>query len=164
MILIALLKQSIRMTNNIGLTIFCFSIALVSYGQKVVVIDGDKLVLSDSLKNQPVSLAYIERGLQNRDATWITYDRRPGVDPWIVEATDRSNRYAEDNFMNYLKARGINILGAITTFDNCKCAKCKTSSCPDMYLIHFKLSLDDWIKMKEFYPDIEDYLRTVKIQ
>lgn len=127
--------------------------------------DGDKLVLRDTLDGKKVFLAYIERGIQNQEAIWISYDRRPGVDPWIREASDRSNRYSEDNFINYFKGKGINILGAITTYDNCERAgKCKASWCPDMYLIHFKIFLDDWIKLKEFYPEIENHLKTLKIQ
>jgi hypothetical protein len=153
------------MTTKIGLTILFFTIALISYGQRVIVIDGDKLVLRDTLDGRRVFLTFIERGIQNQDAIWISYDRRPGVDPWILDPTDRSNRYSEDNFINYFKTKGVDILGAITTDDDCKCAgKCKASWCPDMYLIHFKITLDNWIKLKEFYPEIENHLKKVKIQ
>ena len=140
-------------------------IILISHGQSAVVIDGDTLVLRDTLRGKEVVLAYIQRGIQNQDAIWVSYDRRPGVDPWIREAPDRSWQYSEDNFINYLRVKGINILGAITTYDNCQCAgKCRALSCPDMYLLHFKIFPEDWIKLKEFYPEVENHLKTVKIQ
>ena len=157
------MDRSESMTSKILLTVLFLTIALISYGQRAVVIDGDRLVLTDTLPGKKVFLEYVERGKQNQHAIWISYDRRPGVDPWIREATDRSNRYSEDNFINYFKAKGINILGAITTDDNCECdGKCKASWCPDMYLIHFKISPEDWNKLKEVFP--ENYLKTVKMQ
>jgi hypothetical protein len=57
-------------------------------------------------------MEYIERGGKNSDAIWITYNRRPGVDPWIKEAVDRETRSSEDAFIKYWKERDIRILGA----------------------------------------------------
>lgn len=145
-------------------TAFLFTATgLVCNGQNHTVIDGDKILLRDSLDGQVVLLSYIERGEKNKDAIWITYDRRPGVDPWIKEATNKETRYSEDTFIRYWKERDIRILGAITTYDDCHCYKHKRMDSPDMFLIHFKISQDDWSKLKEIYPDIEYYIREVKL-
>ena len=56
-------------------------ITFISYGQKKIVINGDKLHLRDSLEGKIILLSSIERGDQNPNALWISYDKRPGVDP-----------------------------------------------------------------------------------
>jgi hypothetical protein len=126
---------------------------LISYGQRKVVIDGDVLHLRDSLGGK-ILLSSIERGDQNPDALWITYDKRPGVDPWGKD----SDKY----FINYWNEKAISILGMLITYDNCLCYKTKTASSPDMYLIHFKITSDDWNEMKELYPDMLSYIRKIK--
>jgi len=153
------------MKGTIAITTILAMIVFVSFGQKTVVIDGDKVVLSDTLGGREVSVSYIERGLKNQEAIWICYDRRPGVDPWILETEDRNNRFSDETFINYFKEKGINILGAITTYDNCNCAgKCRAMHCPDMYLIHFKISKSDWAKVKDLYPEMGTYLKDVKLE
>ena len=134
------------------------------YGQTQVAIDGDKINLRDSLDGNIVMLSHIERGAQNADAIWITYDRRPAVDPWIQEAGRNDTRYSDETFVRYWNERGIRILGAITTYDDCQCAKHRTMGSPDMYLIHFKIFPANWIRLKEIYPDIETYVKKVKLK
>jgi hypothetical protein len=146
------------------LAIFLTAFCLGCHGQIQTIIDGDTIHLRDSLDGKVVLLSYIERGKQNREAIWITYDRRPGVDPWILEAKDREKRYSEDNFIKYLKEKDVKVLGAITTYDDCQCMKHRMMSSPDMFLIHFKIFLDDWRRFKEVYPEIEEYSREVKIK
>jgi hypothetical protein len=146
------------------LIVFHTTLCLACHGQIQTIIDGDKIHLRDSLNGKVVLLSYIEKGEQNREALWITYDRRPGVDPWIREAVDRETKYSEDNFIKYWKERDIRILGAITTYDDCQCGKHKTMSSPDMFLIHFKIFSDDWGKLKEIYPEIQGYIREVKLK
>ena len=146
------------------LTIFFLTAAsFVSNGQAQITIDGDRINLRDSLDGKIVLLSSIERGSQNRDALWITYDRRPGVDPWSKEAVDRDSKYAEETFIKYWTDRGVRILGAITTYDDCRCAKNKSTDSPDMYLVHFKIFSDDWSKLKEIYPEIENYVKKVRL-
>jgi hypothetical protein len=140
-----------------------FLISFISgYSQSHVVIDGDKLLLRDSLNGKMILLSSIERSAQNSTALWITYDRRPGVDPWISTAQDKATRFSETQFVNYWKENGVRILGAFTTYDDCQCAKYKSGDSPDMYLIHFKLFPDDWEKLKEVYPLIEEYVKKVR--
>lgn len=143
-------------------TFFFTAIRLVCLGQNQTVIDGDRIFLRDSLDGKPVFLSYIERGEENKDAIWITYDRRPGVDPWIKGAANKETRYSADTLIRYWKERGVRILGAITTYDDCGCIKQKRGDSPDMFLIHFKIFPGDWNKIKEIYPDIEDYIRKTK--
>lgn len=146
------------------LTIFFLtSASLLSNGQAQVTIDGDKINLRDSLDGDIILLSYIERSGQNRDAIWITYDRRPLVDPWITEAVDRVTKYSEETFINYWNERGVKILGAITTYDDCGCFKSKASFSPDMYLIHFKIFLDDWDGLKAIYPKVVHYVKKVRL-
>jgi hypothetical protein len=128
-------------------------VTLNSYGQKKVIIDGDKLHLRDSLEGKITLLSSIERGDQNTDALWITYDKRPGVDPW--------GKDSDKNFIKYWNENAISILGMLITYDNCLCYKTKTGSSPDMYLIHFKIPRDDWNKMKELYPDMLADIRKI---
>ena len=149
----------------IAITILSAMSILMAFGQQIVVIDGDTLALRDTLDGKQVLLSYIERGIQNTDAIWITYNRRPGVDPWIRKTTNQRDRYSEENFIDFFRTKGIKILGALTTYDNCNCAgKCKAIGCPDMYLIHFKISPTDWSKLKTFYPEIETSLKSVTIR
>ena len=128
-------------------------ITFISYGQKKLVIDGDKLHLRDSLEGKIILLSSIERGDQNPDALWITYDKRPGVDPW--------GKDSEENFVKFWSENAIDILGMLITYDNCLCFKTKTASSPDMHLIHFKIASNDWIKMKELYPDMVHYIKKI---
>jgi hypothetical protein len=128
-------------------------VTLISYGQKKIVIDGDKLHLRDSLGGKIILLSSIERGEQNPNAVWVTYDKRPGVDPW--------GKDSDESFTKYWKKNGIDILGVSSTYDNCLCFKTKTASSPDMYLLHFKISINDWTKMKEHYPDMVQYVKHI---
>lgn len=147
------------------LTIFLFTtISFPGNGQTQAIRDGDKIHLRDSLDGKVVLLSYIERGEQNMDAIWITYDRRPGVDPWTKKAVDRDAAYSEDIFIKYWKERDIRILGAIITHDDCRCAKHRRWDSPDMLLIHFKIPSEDWDKLKDIYPEMENYLRKVKFK
>jgi hypothetical protein len=140
------------------LIILFSAISLVINAQTTLIMDSDKIHLRDSLNGKVVFLSYIERGEQNKEAIWITYNRRPLVDPWIAEAKDKETRYSEDVFIKYWKVRNIRILGALTTDDDCGCYKTRTTGSPDMYLIHFKIFLEDWFKMQEIYPGMETYL------
>jgi hypothetical protein len=140
-------------------TLFFTLVTFLCYGQNKIVVDGDELYLKDAPNEKVVFLDSIHRGSQNPGAIWITYDRRPGVDPWIRQMKDKSKRYSEETFVNFWKEQGITIFGAFTTYDDCQCAKTKATSSPDMYLIHFKISPDDWIKMRESYPDMGDYVK-----
>lgn len=124
-------------------------IGLTVYGQEYVVIDGDKLHLRDSLGGKIILLTSIERGSQNQGALWITYNRRPGVDPWINDLKD-----LDKNFIKYWNENRVKLLGALITYDDCMCFKTKTANSPDMYLIHFKIMSNDWTRMKELYPDM----------
>jgi hypothetical protein len=141
---------------------FVFSIILmlgpfVFHGQKTLVIDGDKITLRDSLETNEILLTSVERGSQNQDAQWITYDRRPGRDPWnsVLE-------YLDENFTNYWLGHKIKILGVFVTYDDCMCFKTKTGNSPDMFLIHFKIQSGDWEKMKELYPGMIPYSKATK--
>jgi hypothetical protein len=129
---------------------------IAAHGQKRLIIDGDKINLRDSLEGKVILLSSIERGNENRDALWITYNRKPGVDPWT-----RDLKVLDENFIKYWKENGVSILGAFITYDNCMCFKTKTMSSPDMYLIHFKLLINDWTKMKELYPDMISDIRRI---
>jgi len=129
----------------------------VSRGQKTVVIDGDKILLRDTLDGTAILLTSIERGSQNQDALWITYDRRPSVDPW-----NGALEYLDKNFITYWLDHKINILGVFITYDDCMCFKTKTTSSPDMYLIHFKIHSNDWTKMKESYPSMTRYIKATR--
>lgn len=126
--------------------------AFVTRGQKTVIIDGDKITLRDSLEGRAVLLTSIERGSQNQDAVWITYNRRPYVDPW-----NKALEYFDENFTNYWRDHKIDILGVFVTYDDCMCFKTKTTSSPDMFLVHFKIQGSDWTKMKELYPGMIPY-------
>lgn len=152
------------MKQKISTTIILAAVAFICYGQNPVVVDGDKIYLKDSLGGEVMLLTYIERGGQNLDAMWITYDRRPLVDPWLLEAVDQSTKYSEDNFLKYWREKDVRILGALTTYDDCRCFKTKTASSPDMYLIHFKIFAEDWNKLKKLYPEIEHHIRKVNAQ
>jgi hypothetical protein len=139
-----------------------FSILLVTvtatiYGQKKFFIDGDEIVLRDSLDGKVTLLTSITRGQKNAEALWIRYDRRPGVDPWIREPIAGQDKYSDENFILYLREKDIPILGSVTTYDNCLCGKHKTMSSPDMYLIFFKIDKRQWERFKEFYPEIGNY-------
>jgi hypothetical protein len=144
------------MTRTIIFSVSFILVTIVVHGQKEVIIDGDKLNLRDSLGGKVILLTSIERGTQNQDALWITYNRRPGVDPWIKDIGR-----LDANFIKYWTENGLRILGALVTYDNCMCFKTKTMSSPDMYLIHFKLSVSDWTKMKRHYPDMLPDVRRI---
>jgi hypothetical protein len=139
------------MKKKIIFSVVLILMTLISYGQKKVVIDGDRLHLRDSLDGKIIVLSSIERGDQNPDALWITYDKRPGVDPW--------GKDSDQDFIKYWSENAIDILGMLITYDNCQCFKTKTTSSPDMYLIHFKISTNDWTKMKALYPEMVHYIR-----
>ena len=141
------------MTRTIVFSVILIVVTFGANGQKKVIIDGDKLNLRDSLGGKIILLSSIERGNLNREAQWITYDKRPGVDPW--------GRDSKGNFILYWSEQGVNILGIFVTYDNCMCAKTKSGDSPDMYLLHFKISKYDWIKMKELYPDMVRYVRKI---
>lgn len=141
------------MTRAIFFSVTLIIVTFAANGQRKVIIDGDKLNLRDSLGGKVILLTSIERGNLNREALWITYDKRPGVDPW--------GRDSETNFIVYWKDHEVSILGIFVTYDNCRCAKTKSASSPDMYLLHFKISEHDWIKMKELYPDMVSYIRNI---
>jgi hypothetical protein len=115
-------------------------VTFVSYGQKKMTVDGDKLHLRDSLGGKIILVSSIERGQKNRDALWITYHRRPGLDPWTKDSKDW-----DENFTKYWSANRVTILGAFTDWD----------------LIHFKIPQQDWIKMKELYPDMVQYVKRI---
>lgn len=104
-------------------TLFFTLVTFLCHGQNKIVVDGDAIYLTNSLPEKVVFLDSIHRGSQNRHAIWITYDRRPGVDPWIQEMKDKSKKYSEETFVNYWKEKGITIFGALTTYDDCQCAK-----------------------------------------
>jgi hypothetical protein len=107
----------------------------VTHGQKKTKIDGDKLHLGDSLGGKIIFVTSIERGDKHADAKWITYQKRPGIDPWIKD----------ENFTTYWADNGIRILGIFE----------------EIYLIHFKVSEADWTKMRELYADFESYVRKI---
>ncbi|MEJ7643753.1 MAG: hypothetical protein WKF87_04110 [Chryseolinea sp.] len=130
---------------------------LTSYGQRTITIDGDEIVLRDSLDGKVTLLTSIKKGQRNRNSLWIRYDRRPGVDPWIREPIDGLDKYSDDNFILYLRKKGIHVFGSITTYDDCLCFKNKMMSSPDMYLIFFKIDKGQWDKFKELFPEIGDY-------
>jgi len=131
-------------------------LTFVAHGQKNVIIDGDKLNLRDSLDGKVILLSSIERGSIHRDALWVTYNRRPGVDPWNKEL-----RELDKNFVKYWTENGVEILGVLITYDDCMCFKTKAGNSPDMYLIHFKLSVSDLTKMKKVYPYFTHDIRTI---
>jgi hypothetical protein len=144
------------MTRSI---LFSFALFLMTFntkGQNMVIVDGDELHLRDSLEGEITLLSSIKRGKQNQDALWITYDRRPGVDPWIE---NREN--PDQNFIKYWGEKGLKIFGILTTYDNCLCFKTKAMSSPDMFLLHFKIRGDDWAKMQELYPGMVPYIRKI---
>ena len=142
---------------KLKLTVFLTILTVACSAQTPIVIDGDTIHLRDSLDGKVVLLSYIKRGEQNKEAIWMTYDRRPGVDPWIVKPLDKETKYSEDNFVKYWLERDIRILGVITTYDDCRCFKHKMTSSPDMYLIHFKILPEDWNKMKELDSEMGYY-------
>lgn len=142
---------------------FLLAITTIAKAQSQIVVDGDVVHLTDSLNAKISLLKYIERGDQNKEAIWITYDRRPGVDPWIRNAKDKSKKFTDENFIEYWEDKNVKILGAITTYDDCRCSKNRTADSPDMYLIHFKVYQRDWDNMRDFYPEIESHLTEVKL-
>ena len=144
------------MTRTIIFSVTLILWTSIAHGQKNVIIDGDKLNLRDSLEGKVILLSSIERGSQNRDALWITYNRRPGVDPWNKDLKELAK-----NFSKYWNENEVSILGVLITYDDCMCIKTKTMSSPDMYLIHFKVSISDWNKMKELYPDMRPDIRGI---
>jgi len=146
------------MTRAIIFSVTFILWAFVALGQKNIIIDGDKLTLRDSLEGRVTLLSSIERGNQNRDALWITYNRKPGVDPW-----NKDLKELDKNFAKYWTENGVEILGVLVTYDDCMCIKTKTVSSPDMHLIHFKLSANDWTKMKELYPGLQPDIRRISI-
>ena len=150
------------MIRKVCAAIFFSTATFLCYGQNKIVIDGDELYLKDAPNENVVFLDSIHRGSQNPNAIWITYDRRPGVDPWIRQMKDKSKRYSEETFVSFWKEQGITIFGAFTTYDDCQCFKTKESSAPDMYLIHFKISEEDWAKMRKIYPGMDAYTREKK--
>lgn len=131
--------------------------AYVSRGQKTVIIDGDKITLRDSIGGQVTFLTSIERGSQNQEVQWITYDRRPGIDPWA-----RSLEDLDENFANYWLDHNVNLLGVFVTYDDCRCSKTRTTGSPDMFLIHFKILRSDWAKMKGLYPGMIPYCKATR--
>ncbi|MGC3946412.1 MAG: hypothetical protein QM762_18140 [Chryseolinea sp.] len=144
------------MTRSIVFSVTLILSTITVLGQTQVIIDGDKLNLRDSLQGKVVLLSSIERGSLNQDALWITYNRKPGVDPW-----GKDIEMLVENFTNYWTESGVRILGALVTYDNCMCFKTKTMGSTDMYLIHFKLSVGDWEKMKLHYPDMLPDVRRI---
>lgn len=145
------------MNRFLLILILILPITSILYGQQKINIDGDIV----HLKNSPggfVLLDSIERSVINDDTFWVQYDRRPGVDPWI-KGYRGEVRFSDKHFMNFFKENKISILGAITTYDNCLCSKNKTMDSPDMYLINFKISREEWEKLIEFYPGIQSSKR-----
>lgn len=149
------------MYQRILLSILLVTVTATTYGQKKMFVDGDEIILRDSLDGKVTLLTSITRGQKNPDALWIRYDRRPGVDPWIREPIEGQDKYSDENFILYLREKDIHIFGSITTYDNCLCGKHKTMSSPDMYLIFFKIDKRQWEKFKEFYPEIGYYAQVI---
>jgi hypothetical protein len=143
-------NSSLTMARPIIFSLLFILVTFVANGQNKVIIDGDKLHLRDSLEGKVILLTSIERGSQNQDALWITYNRKPNANPWIKDLKE-----LDKNFVKYWNENGVSIFGALITYDDCLCSKMKTMSSPDMYLIHFKISTNDWTKMKELYPEIQ---------
>jgi len=127
---------------------------VISYGQQKINIDGDIVYLRDSLNGEFVLLDSIERKEKTENIFWIQYNRRPGVDPWI-KGYRGDDKLSDEHFVDFFKENKIVILGAVTTYDNCLCSKNKTMDSPDMYLINFKISKKEWVKLIEFYPGIQ---------
>ena len=123
------------MMRDIVFSVILISVTFVAQGQKKTMIDGDKLHLGDSLGGKIIFVTSIERGDNHRDAIWITYQKRPGVDPWTKD----------ENFTTYWTVNGVSILGVFE----------------EIYLIHFKVSEGDWTKMREHYTDFESYVREI---
>jgi hypothetical protein len=136
-------------------------VTTTTHGQKIIFVDGDEVVLRDSLDGKVTLLTSITRGLKNTEALWIRYDRRPGIDPWIRDPIEGQDKYSDENFIMYLRKKDIHVFGSITTYDNCLCGKYKAADSPDMYLIFFKIDKRQWERFKEFYPEIDYYAQVI---
>lgn len=137
-----------KLSLIIALSIFVYRLD----AQVTRVMDGDTLsfeVLSEY--EDILMLKYIERGKNHSDAVWVEYDRTPFYDRWVFEPLEGFEKYSDANFIEYHRQYGIEILAAITTYDDCGCAKNKAGNSPDMFLINFKISISDLEKFKKLY-------------
>lgn len=127
-----------------------YSIIFLYLGQTDKIIDSDTIFFKP--KNGLFTyFDHLERGSQNRNAIWVMYDRRPGIDPWF----DGHSSNSEFDFIEYFKEREILIYGAFTTYDDCNCTKHRTMSSPDMYLLFFKIMKVDLDRLIKLHPNPE---------